>query len=216
MRAYIRFRVSMTIAIGICAGATLQASTITSYTFTDWQTTVQPGSAHDAAFAPPSGIFGAAGYTTSDGFTITGPDGASPNLQEVFFNGSPSLKGGSDAAAQVVVTAPTGGETALLFGFGSIPSTSGYTLTLSDGEIFNLAGSTSLFGVSVSHPITSATFASTPGSSFVLDYIGYGTTTQTLDASGSPDPGSAPEASTLLLIGTGLLLVGKLRRVSPF
>ena len=59
---------------------------------------------------------------------------------------------------------PPSGETALVFSFGSSPSASSYTLTLSDGEIFNLASDTSLFGISVSHPITSATFASTPGS----------------------------------------------------
>jgi hypothetical protein len=214
MQAYIGRGVYMAIAIGITTGALLHASTLTSYTFTDWKTTVQPGSAQDVNFAPPSGTFGPAGYTTSDGFTITGPDGATTNLQETFFNGGPSVKGGSDANAQVVVTPPTG-ETALFFGFGSSPSGTGYTLTLSDGEIFNLAADTSLFGFSVSHPITSATFASTPGSSFVLSYIGYGTTTQTLDA-GDPGPSSTPEVSTLLLIGTGLLLIGKFRRISFF
>lgn len=213
MRAYTRLG-AIAITIGFSAGAPLLASTITSYNFADWQTTIEPGSAQDAAFSPPSGTFGPAGYTTSDGFTITGPDGDATNLQEVFFNGSPSVKGGTDADAQVVVTAATG-KTALLFGVGSSPAGTGYTLTLSDGEVFNLAADTSLFGISVSHPITSATFATTPGSSFVLDYIGYGVTSQPLDDGGSSDPSSTPEASTLLLIGTGLLLIGKFRRVSP-
>jgi len=215
MRAYMRRSVYIATAMGIAALAPLQASTITSYNFTAWQTTVQAGSAQDVNFAGlPYISFGSSGYTTSDGFNITGPDGGTTNLQGLLFNGYPSLKGGSDAGAQVVVTPPSG-ETALVFSFGSSPSASSYTLTLSDGEIFNLASDTSLFGISVSHPITSATFASTPGSSFVLSYIGYGTTTQTLDGDSS-DPSSTPEVSTLLLIGTGLLIMGKFRRGSLF
>jgi hypothetical protein len=210
--------VFMAIALGIASLASLRASTITSYTFPNWQTTIQAGSAQDVNFSGlPYISFGSSGYTTSDGFNITGPDGGTTNLQGLLFNGYPSLKGGSDAEAQVVVTPPSG-ETALVFSFGSSPSATSYTLTLSDGEIFNLAADTSLFGISVSHPITSATFASNPGSSFVLSYIGYGTTTQTLDADGGDpsDQSSTPEVSTLLLIGTGLLIMGKFRRGSLF
>jgi hypothetical protein len=215
MRAYIRLGVFLAITVGIATGNLLYATTITSYNFSDWQATVQPGSAQDVNFAGlPYISFGSSGYTTSDGFNITGPDGEATSLQGLLFNGYPSLKGGSDADAQVVVTPPSG-ETAMVFSIGSSPSASGYTLTLSDGEIFNLAANTTLFGISVSHPITSATFSVESGSSFVLSYVGYGTTTLALDGGPSgDDPSSTPEVSTLFLIGTGLLLIGKFRRIS--
>ncbi len=195
----------------------LQATTITSTSVAGWLGTLSAGSAQDVAFNPnPNGDYStAAGYTAS-GFTFTGPDGAGYYLKGIY-SGANSLKAGNDSSAQLMINTPAGGETGLLFAFTSSPGTSGYTLTLSDGEVFNLASGANIFGISVSHAITSATFTVDPGSQIILQAMSYGTTSQTLDAGGSgsgsgTDPSATPEASTMLLLASGLLLFAKFRR----
>jgi PEP-CTERM motif-containing protein len=197
----------------------LGATTITSTSVSGWLATVNPGSAQDVAFNPnPNADYSnSQGYTAS-GFTFDGPDGAGYYLKGVYF-GANSLQAGSDSAAQLVTTTPAGGETALLFAFTSSPSASGYTLSLSDGQTFNIASGTTIFGVSVSHAITSATLSGSPGSSVILQGMSFGTTNLTLDPIGgdvppsnNPDPGTVPEPSTMLLLGSGLLVAAKFRR----
>jgi hypothetical protein len=187
---------------------------------------ISSGSAKDANFSTIQSItYGPSGYTTSDGFTITGPDGAGTFLQGLSYNGMPSLKGGSDSAAQIKVTIPGGGKTGLLFMLASTPAATGYTVTLSDGQVFNLAASTTIFGLSISHPITYVTLAASPGSSLILQDVSYGNTTLALDppdggstgggtetGGGTPDPGAVPEATTMLLLGTGLVTVAIARK----
>ena len=198
--------------------APLRATTIVSYSVNDWTSSINSGSAHDANFSTIQNVtYGPSGYTTSDGFTITGPDGAGTFLQGLSYNGMPSLKGGSDAAAQITVTTPAAGQTALLFMFASTPSATGYTVTLSDGQVFNLASTTTIFGVSVSHAITYATLSASPGSSLILQDVSYGNTNLALDPSGGTggtvgDPSAVPEATTMLLLGTGLLMVAFARK----
>jgi len=195
----------------------LGATTITSTSVSGWLATVTAGSAQDVAFNPnPNADYSnSQGYSAS-GFTFAGPDGSGYYLKGVYFSGN-SLQTASDSAAQLVTTTPAGGATALLFAFTSSPSASGYILSLSDGENFNIGSGTHLFGISVSHPITSATLTGTPGSSVILQGMSYGTTNLTLDSTGgvpptNPDPGSVPEARTVLLLGSGLLFVAKFRR----
>jgi hypothetical protein len=202
--------------------APLHATTITSYSFANWMSSIAAGSGKDANFSTIQSIsYGPSGYTTSDGFTITGPDGAGTFLQGLSYNSMPSLKGNSDAAAQIKVTVPDSGQTALLFMLASTPAASGYTVTLSDGEVFNLASDTTIFGLSVSHPITYITLAASTGSNLILQDVSYGNTTLPLDGGGgsgggtSPgDPSEVPEATTILLLGTGLIAIAFARKRS--
>ena len=196
----------------------LGATTITSTSVSGWLATVTPGSVQDVAFNPnPNADYSSSQGYTASGFTFDGPDGAGYYLKGVYF-GANSLQAGSDSAAQLLTTTPVGGETALLFAFTSSPSASGYTLSLSDGQTFNIASGTTIYGVSVSHPITSATLAGTPGSSVILQAMSFGTTNMTLDAvgggvpPGNADPGTVPEPSTMLLLGSGLLVAAKFGR----
>jgi hypothetical protein len=205
------------LAVGLVSSiiAPLRATTITSTSYSDWASSTTGGT-HDADFTQIHyNPYGSSGYTTSDGFAITGPDSSGFFLQGVNYGGYQSLEGGNDAAATVLVTAPGSGSTALLFLLGSSPSSSGYTVTLSDGQVFTLAGSTTFFGVSVSHPITSAILQATAGSALVLSDVSYANTNLPLDSGGTgppSDPGDAPEARTCLLLGSGLLVIASLRR----
>ena len=209
-------------ALSFASIAPVDATTITSSSVSDWTSNVTSGSAKDANFSTIQSItYGPSGYTTSDGFTITGPDGAGTFLQGLSYSGMPSLKGNSDAAAQINVAVPGSGQTALLFMLASTSAATGYTVTLSDGQVFNLASNTTFFGISVSHPITYATLAASPGSSLILQDVSYGNTTLALDApsgggdtsgTGSPDPGAVPEATTMFLLGTGLIMVALVRK----
>lgn len=202
-------------AFALSVVSPLRATTITSTTYSDWAASTTGGT-HDTDFTHIQySPYGPSGYTTSDGFSITGPDGSGFSLQGIQFNGYQSLEGGSDAAAQVLVTTPAGGETALFFLLGSNPpSPSGYTITLSDGEIFSLAANASMFGLSVSHPITSATLQASAGSALVLSDVSYGTSNLPFDG-GTDGTGGAspvPEATTSLLPGSGLLIIASLRK----
>src|SRR3954471_15370878 len=97
----------------------LRATSITSTTVPNWLASTT-GPVHDVDFTHIAFInYGPSGYTSTDGFNITGPDGASTFLRGLSFNGFTSLEGGNDANAQVLVTTPSGGDTALLVLIGS-------------------------------------------------------------------------------------------------
>lgn len=213
-----RIRAGAVVAASLlCAGVIpLRATTIVSYTVSNWESTETGTKDVDFTHVQYT-LYGPSGYTSSDGFNITGPDGSTTYLQGLEYKGASSLEGGNNSSAEVEVATPSGGETALLFVLASNPSASNYTITLSDGETWTLSGSTTIFGVSVSHPITTAILSATTGSNLILEDVSYGNTTLPLDSGGgSGGVGSVPEATTALLLGAGLVMVAIAgKRVSP-
>jgi hypothetical protein len=207
----------------IASSASLNATTVTSTTYSSWLAGTS-GPVADVDFTHMTFTnYGPAGYTSPDGFTITGPDGAGTSLQGLMYGGYQAFKGGTDANALIKVATPAAGETALIFVLASNPQATLYTLTLSDGQIFNLPGTTSLFGVSVSHPITYATIGANVGASVILQDVTYAATNLPLDSGGTggtggtggSDPSPVPEATTTLLFGSGLILIASFRKRWP-
>lgn len=200
-----------------------QATTITSTTFSGWKTylTASPNEADFTQIAYTS-------YNTSSGinlsavgnasilFNFTGPDGTAKwTLSGAKYNSYTSLEGGSDSSAAVKITMPGSGENAVLLALGSVLNTP-LTVTLSDGETFTSASNT-LLGLSISHPISWLTVATSSGSQAVVDDFWYGNSSLTQDASGggTTAPAPAAECATFLLMGGGLLiLVGAHRKLT--
>jgi hypothetical protein len=203
------------------------ATTITSTSFSGWKSSLT-GSPNEADFSAVSYT----NYNTSSGitlsgigdsasqFTFTGPDNGSYALSGVNYNNFVALQGSADANAGINVALPGSGENAFLLVVGSTGST-GLTLTLSDGESFSL--SSGLFGVSISHPVTSFSLTTSVGSQAVIDDFWYGASSLTQDSNGSnppaSDPGSgaaAPEGATILMVAGGsLILIGARRKFVP-
>jgi hypothetical protein len=218
--------------LAFASAPALRATTVTSYSVSNWISSINSGTAKDVDFTHIQYIsYGPSGYTSSDGYNITGSNSSGSFLQGISYQSQPSLKSDSDSASQLKVAIPGSGNTALLFLLASTPSTSGYTVTLSDGEIFNLSGSTTIFGVSVSHPITSVNLSAGTGSNLILEDVSYGVSNLPSDNSGGSgggsgggggggstppsDPGNpsaVPEATPVLLLGTGLGMIAFARK----
>lgn len=200
------------------------ATTITSSTFSGWQSTLS-GSPTEANFSSIQ----YSSYSTSQGITlgaignsslqsvITGPDGSGWSLTGMNYSGVVSLEGGSDSNAQIQIALPSGGENAVLVSLATLNGNS-MTLTMSDGETFT--ASKGLLGFSISHPISWLTVTTVSGDRAILDDLWYGSSSLTQDGSGTGGSGSgtsspAPEAATLLLTAGGLfVLIGAIRRAS--
>jgi hypothetical protein len=146
------------------------------------------------------------------GYIFTGPDGSTWSLQAQSFGNATGLVGGSDANAEIEVYLPGSGSNAFLFNAniangGSLAGGS-LTLTLSDGEKFNI--SSGQFGVSISHDVTWFTLAASSGQAApFLQYLYFGNSSLTQDGSGAPQ---SSEAATLALVGGGLLITFGVKR----
>ncbi len=206
----------LTIAAGVILTAgQAGATTITTTTYNSWKATLS-GTPTDlnfsavtyASYNTSSGITLAATGNPSIGFVFTGPDASGWWLEGTAFTGHLGLGGSTDAGAGINVATPAGGENAILL---SVTSTSGapLTLTLSDGESFSIG--TGLFGLSISHPITSAFLTTAPGSQAIIDDFVFGTSSLTQDGTGNP-PAVAEGATFMLVAGGSLILFGARRK----
>jgi len=192
------------------------ATTITSTTFPSWKTNLT-GSPTEVDFSK----VGFNSYNTAGGlnlsavgnssviFGFTGPDNGSFQLSGTSYQGLTALAGSTDSGAAINVTMPSAGENAVLLSMGSTSGTP-LTLTLSDGESFSL--SSGLFGLSISHPITSFVLTTTPGSQAVIDDLWYGNSSLTQDQGSGNNPAPDSEGATLILIIGGSLILFGVRR----
>ena len=170
------------------------------------------------------------GYSTSagvtqNGYQFTGPDGSGWSLGVQTFGNKTGLYSASDGAGEIEVTLPGSGQSAIYFDANTESNNTvtngGLTLTLSDGEAFNIGSGQ--FGLSISHPITWYTLTSSSGQAAFLQWAYFGTSNLTPDGTGGTggtggsEPGQAPEAATLALVGGGaLVLFGAKRKFGNF
>lgn len=191
------------------------ATTITSTTVSGWQSNITTGSTVDVfgslqnnqTYNTSSGVSLSNSSHPSSVFVFTAPDNGGWNLssKSYTYSGSSytSLYGPSDGIGNITITMPSGGENAFLLGLGT---SEGSTLTvkLSDGETFTPAAG--IFALSISHDVTWLTISTTNGSQPVLFDFAYANSKLTQDQL-TQDPAPTIEASTLLMIGGGLLIL---------
>lgn len=187
------------------------ATTITTTNFNTWKTaTYLTGAPTELNFL----AINASSYNTASGITLTG--GASAATFAGLNSGSYSLAGdiysktlsGASSAGASINVAFANPQNAFLVSFAN-PSALQYTVTLSDGQIFNTTSR--LIGFSVSHTISSLSIATTPGNQAVLNDFYFGVSALAQDAATpTPDPGTpaaTPEPATIMLFAGGLLVM---------
>src|SRR5947209_9545886 len=223
MRRVSPFCLLLTAAVLCLATHPAKATTITSTTFSNWKTSLT-GSPSEADFTQiaytsyntSSGVTLSAVGNPAISFNFTGPDGANTwNLTGAKYNNFTSLEGGSDSSAAINIALPGSGENGILLGLASVLNAP-INVTLSDGETFTLS-SNGLLGLSISHPISWVTVATTSGSQAVVSDLWFGASSLAQDGSGSGggNVSSTPECATLLLIAGGLfVLIGAHRKMN--
>lgn len=219
-----RFSLAVLVLAGALIGAAnATATSITTTTFGSWKAGLT-GSPSEADFSKISftNYNTASGLTlptignSSQGFVFTGPDNGGYQMTGISYNSYTGLAGGSDSGAGLNVAMPGSGVNAFLLSVGSTGGTP-LTLTLSDGEAFAI--SNGLFGISISHPISSLLLTTTAGSQAVIDDFWFGSSSLTQDPTNSGGSGSgqgmapiAEGATSLMMAGGCLLLFGVCRK----
>jgi hypothetical protein len=204
--------------LGIAVHGT--ATTVTTTSYSNWLTTITTGSSVDVfgglqnnqSYSTSSGISLSNSSHPSSVFVFTGPDngGWSLSSNSYSYSGSRynSLYGPGDGIGNITATMPTGGENAVMLGLGTSQGTT-LTVKLSDGETFT--PTSNVFGLSLSHDISWLTVSTTNGSMPVIfDFI-YANSNLTQDQF-TQDPTPSIEASSIILIGGGLLILAGGRR----
>lgn len=185
------------------------ATSVTSTSYSGWLTTVTGGASVDIfgnvtnnqSYDTSSGVSLSNSSYPSSTFVFTGPDTAYQsgwNLTTRAYQGINSLYGPTDGVGNITVTMPSGGENAIMLSLATTGNST-ITLKLSDGETFT--PSAGIFGVSISHDISWLTLSTTNGSAVIIDDFRYGNSNLT------QDPAPSLEASTVLMIGGGLLVM---------
>jgi hypothetical protein len=226
MLIFCRSRLALTallVAGALTGASSATATSVTTTSFSSWKTTLT-GSPSEADFSVVSftNYNTANGLTlptignSSQGFVFTGPDNGAYQMTGISYNSYTSLAGGSNSGAGLKVAMPGSGVNAFLLSVGSTGGTP-LTLMLSDNETFAL--SNGLFGISISHPISSLLLTTTAGSQAVIDDFWFGSSSLTQDPTNPGGSGSgqgaapvAEAATSLMMAGGCLLLFGVCRK----
>lgn len=187
------------------------ATTIPSTSYSGWYSTV---TGYADVSMPSTGSYNtSAGVSLSNSsqpsakFVFTGPDNGNFSLTGGLYttggHNYPSLFGSSDGKGEIMITMPSGGENAVLL---NLATTGGTVLDvqLSDGESFTPAAG--VLGLSISHDITWLTISTGSGSEPIIDDFMFGNSNLTQDQF-TQDPAPTLEASTIAMIGGGLLIL---------
>jgi hypothetical protein len=186
------------------------ATTIQSTTYQSWMTQVTGTPTFEDVETLPTGNYSTVAGVNDGSYVFTGPDGLGWNLHEQTFGSTSGLYGASDGSGGIEVTLPGSGQSAIYFDANT--ETSNYlnsgalTLTLSDGEAFNI--SSGQFGLSISHNITWYKLSTTSGLAPFLQWAYFGNSALPADGSGGTgDPAPSSEAATVALVGGGILVL---------
>lgn len=215
------YTIALAIAAALMAAGSAGATSVTTTTFSSWKATLT-GSPSEANFSAISltSYNTASGLTLptpgSSGTTFTGPDNGGYQMTGVDYSTYKSLAGSTDAGAGLNVALPNGGVNAFLLSVGSTGGTP-LTLTLSDGETFSV--NNGLFGISLSHTVSSLLLTTSAGSEAVIDDFWYGNSNLVQDPTGGSTSGSqsgpapvAEVATSVMIAGGFLFLFGAWRR----
>ena len=199
----------------IAAGFMLAASpagatTVTTTSYATWKSNLTGAPTADDNFPTTScaSCSTSAGFSLG-GYTFTGPNGLGGfSLSESSY-GSAGFISSSNAGAGINVAAPGVGTNAFLLSVGTTNSTP-ITLALSDGESFSL--SSGLFGIALSHDVTSFTLSTSGGSQVYINDFYLGASSLPQDGGGNPvnppaNPTPTPEGSSIALLTGGLLVL---------
>ena len=187
------------------------ASTITTTNVTTWKSsTFINGSYSTLNFYPvladsyntSAGITLAPANSTV-GFTFTGPDQGAWYLAGDRSN--KTLSSSTDAGAYINIAF---GANQNAFLIGTNAATSPLIATLSDGEVFHVT--TTVFGLSVSHPISWLQLSAASGSQAMINDFWFAASALPQDAPGGGTPAPTaptPEPATIIMTCAGALLL---------
>jgi hypothetical protein len=189
-----------------------RATPVTSTTYSGWlQNVTSPidvfGSIqNNQSYNSSSGVSLSNSSHPSSTVVFTGPDNGGWSLSTRLYTYSSvnytSLNGPGDGVGNITVTLPAGGENAVMLGLGTSQGTQ-LTVELSDGSSFTPAAG--IFGIALTHDISWLTVSTTSGSNPIIFDFQYASSNLTQDQF-TQDPAPTLEASTIVLIGGGLLV----------
>jgi hypothetical protein len=191
----------------------VSATTVTTNSYSSWLTNLN-GTPIELNF---NGVTSGHNYSTTGitlnpvsgpqlAFIFTGPDGSGSYLFGTTFNqynhNYVFLEGQADGIGSILITLPTGGESAVYLNLDSTNNTA-LSVHLSDGETFSSAPGP--FGVALSQQIGWLSISTANGSHPLIDDFFFGTSNLTQQT-------PSFELATIFLMGTGLLVIAGARR----
>jgi hypothetical protein len=209
---YVPFCLMLTVA-----AAPAFATTISSTTYANWISNVSGTPTFEDVETLPLGNYNTSAGVSDGGYIFTGPDGSAWSLGVQTYGNKTGIYGASDGTGGIQVNLPGSGQSAIYFYANTVSSNmlsnGSLTLSLSDGETFNI--NSGQFGLSISHPITSFELTTTSGQAAFLQWAYFGNSSLPQDGgTGGPDGGDTPtsEAATIALVSGGMLVVFGLKR----